>query len=69
MTPKSIFPGLTEDLKGKVYDVETGLKASQFITTTNEVASYSGLTCTDPQDMRIAIGNLDDVEFKIPEKK
>ena len=69
MPPKSILPGLTEDIKGQVYNEETGLKASQFITTTNEVASYSGLTCTDPQDMRTAIGNLDDVEFKIPEKK
>ena len=45
------FSGLTEYLKGHIYDVGTGSKADQFTATTKALASYAGRKCSDPQDI------------------
>ena len=52
---RATFSGLTEDLKGHIYNVGTGSQADQFTTTTKALVSYSGWKCSDPQDIRIAI--------------
>ena len=45
--------GLTEDLKGNIYDVGIGSQAGQFTATTKDLESYSGHKCTNPQEIRI----------------
>ena len=52
---RAAFSGMTEDLKGHIYDVGTGSQADQFTATTKDLASYDGRKCTNPQDIRIAI--------------
>ena len=49
------FGGLTEYLKGHIYDVGTGSQADQFTATTKALESYAGRKCANPQDILIAI--------------
>ena len=63
------FAGETEELKGSIYDVGTGSQADMFITTTKAIASYAGCTCTDPQDIRVAIQKLEDTVIAVPQKE
>ena len=60
------FSGLTEDLKGHIYDMGTGPQADQFTATTKALASYTGRKCTNPQDINIAIELQKDVKTPIP---
>ena len=60
------FGGLTEDLKGPIYDVGTGSQADQFTATTKTLAIYSGRKCADPQEIRITIESQKDVLIPIP---
>ena len=57
------FGGLTEDLKGHIYNVGTGSQADQFTATTKALLSYSGRKCSNPQDIRIAIERQKDVSI------
>ena len=63
------FSGLTEDLKGHIYDVGTISQADQFTATTKALGSYSGRKCTDPQDIIISIERPKDVVIPIPHKR
>ena len=38
---RATFSGLTEDLKGYIYDVETGSQADQFTITNKAMVSYA----------------------------
>ena len=60
------FSGLTENLKGHIYDVGTGYQADQFTATTKVLVSYVGHKCTNPKDNRISIKHQKDVIFPIP---
>ena len=60
------FRGLTEDLKGHIYDVGKGSQADQFIATTKALARYYGRECTHPQVIRIVIERQKDVTIPIP---
>ena len=62
---RETFSGLTEDLKGHIYNMRTGSQADQFTATTKALASYSGRKCSDPQDIRIAIERQKDVMIPI----
>ena len=66
---KIIFNGITEDLKGHIYNVGTGSQADQFTATTKALASYSGHKCTDHQDLKISIKRQKDVVIPIPSKR
>ena len=52
---KVTLSGMTEDLKGDIYNLGTGSKANQFTATTKALASYDGQKCNNPQDIRISI--------------
>ena len=60
------FSGMTEDLKGHIYDVGTRYQADQFTATTEALARYSGCKCFSPQDIMIAIEHQKDVKIPIP---
>ena len=60
------FSGLTEDLKGHIYDVGTIPQADQFNATTKALESYSRRKCSYPQDIRITIERQKDVAIPIP---
>ena len=66
MPEKATFSGLTEELKGHIYDVGTVSQADQFTATTKALASYAGRKCSDPQDIRIAIERQKDDVIPIP---
>ena len=63
---RATFSGLTEDLKGHIYDLGTGSQADQFTATTNALASHAGRKCSNPQDIRIAIELHKDFPIPIP---
>lgn len=58
----------TEELKGSIYDVWTGSQPNQFILTTEAITSYAERKRTNPQDISIAIKNLEDATISIPIK-
>ena len=60
------FSGLTEDLKGHIYDVGTGSQADQFTATTKALASYAGRKCSDTEDIRISLERQKYVSIPIP---
>ena len=60
------FSGLTEYLKGHIYDVGKVSQADQFTATTKALASYAGRKFSDTQDIRIAIERQKDVTIPIP---
>ena len=60
------FGGLTEDLKGHIYDMVKGSQADQFTSTNKALASCAGRKCANPQDLRIAIECQKDVSVPIP---
>ena len=60
------FSGLTEDLKGHIYDVGTGSQSDQFTATTKALTSYAGRKCSDPQDIWITIERQKDLLIPIP---
>ena len=60
------FSGLTEDLKGHIYDVGMGYQADQFTSTTMALASFAGRKCSNYQDIRISIECHKDVVIPIP---
>ena len=66
MPARVTFGGLTEDLKGHIYNVGTGSQADQFTATTKALASYAGRKCSDPQYIRIAIYRQKDAVISIP---
>ena len=47
--------GLTNDLKGRIYDVGTRSQANQFTPTAKALAVYAGHKCNNSQDIRISI--------------
>ena len=59
------FSGLTEDLKGHIYDMGTGSQTDQFTATTKALASYAGRKCSYPQEIRISIERHKDVAIPI----
>ena len=59
------FSGLTEDLKGHIYDAGMGYQADQFTATTKALSSYAGQKCSNPQDIRIAIESQQDASISI----
>eukprot|EP00957_Ditylum_brightwellii_P124276 9473177-Ditylum_brightwellii.AAC.1 len=60
------FKGRTPELKGHIYDAGYALQASQFITTTKELAEYAGRTCSNAGEIRLAILKQEEVKFKLP---
>ena len=64
--PKSSFTGLTEDMKGGIYNTGTGSQADHFIPETKAVSIYTGFTFNDAQESYIAVENLDEMKFTIP---
>ena len=58
--------GLTEDLKGHIYDMGTISQAYQFVATTKALLSYADRKCTNPPKNRIYIEHQKDVTFPIP---
>ena len=63
---RATFSGLTEDLKGQIYDVGTGSQADQFTATTKALAIYAGWKCSDSQDTQIEIEHQKDVAIPVP---
>ena len=63
------FGGLTEDLKGQIYNMGTGSQLGQFIANTKDLASYSGFKCTGTQEIRIAIEPHKGFAIPIPTKR
>ena len=63
---RATFNGLTEDLKGHIYDMGTEYQADQFTATTKALDSYAERKCSDPQDIRITIERQKDVVIQIP---
>ena len=49
------FGGITEDLKGHIYNVGTGSQSDRFTKTTKALASYAGRKCANTEDILIAI--------------
>ena len=69
VVPHSCSTGLTEELKRSIYDTGISSQADQFVLTTKDIASCAGRTCTDPQDIRVALENLDDTLISVPVKR
>ena len=65
-TARVTFSGLTEDLKGHIYDVGTRYQEDQFTATTEALARYAGCKCFNPQDIMIEIEHQKDVKIPIP---
>ena len=63
------FTGLTEYLKGSIYDFGTISQSNRFITTTKSIARYVGRTCIYPKHIRISIKNLEYATISIPAKQ
>ena len=63
---RAAFSGMTEDLKGHIYDVGTRYQADQFTATTEALARYAGCKCFNPQDIMIEIEHQKDVKIPIP---
>ena len=63
------FSGLTEYLKGHIYNVGTGSLSDQFTATTKALAIYSSWKCDDPQDIQIAIDRRKEISIPIPTTK
>ena len=58
------FVGATTRLEGVVYDVGTSTHSELFTITTEIIAAYTGRICKVAQDIRVAIGKVEDI--KIP---
>ena len=65
-TARKTFSGMTEDIKGHIYNVGTRSQADQFTATTKALANYAWRKCSDPQDIRITIDRQKDVVIPIP---
>ena len=63
------FKGETEALSGHIYDVSNSGQGEQFSETTKKLASYSGRTCKEPQDIRLAIEEVKEVSIPIPTER
>ena len=62
---RATFSGLTEDLKGHIYDMGALYQADQFTATAKALASYARQKCSNPKDIRIAIEHQKDVAIPI----
>ena len=49
------FKGLTTELEGHIFDLGVGNQAELFTNASKQIASYSGRTCKEPQDIRLAL--------------
>ena len=66
-SPKQLtFSGITEDLKGHIYNMGTGSQTNPFTATTKDLASYAGCKGTKPRDIRISVDRQKDVVTLIP---
>ena len=66
-SPKKVtFRGITEDLKGHIYNMGTGSQTDQFTATTKDLASHAGRKGTNPWDIRISVESHKDVVTLIP---
>ena len=63
------FKGETEALHGHIYDVGTSNQADLFTETTKKIAGYAGRTCKEPQDIRRAIEDIDDINIPMPSER
>ena len=61
ITPK--FKGETEALSGHIYDVGTNNQADLFTETSKRLANYAGRTYKEPQDIRRAIENIEEIDI------
>ena len=66
-TPK--FKADTEELHGHIYDVGVMNQSDLFTNTTKKLASYAGRTCCKPQDIRLAIKELEDASIDVPTRQ
>ena len=63
------FQGETKELHGHVYDIGVQNQADLSTTTTKKLASYADRNCREPQDIRVAIEELEDVTFMMPTRR
>ena len=57
------FVGATTRLEGVVYDVGISAHSGLFTITTEIIAAYIGRICKVAQDIRVAIGKVEDIQI------
>ena len=65
-TATAKYKGDTEELHCEIYNIGVPNQAELFTSTTKKVASYAGRTCKYPQDIRLAIKNIEDITISYP---
>ena len=63
------FKGETESLHGHIYDVGVYNQTELFTETTKKMASYTGQTYKEPQDIQRAIEEVKDIDILMPTKR